>query len=170
MSAAGVRKAVAIAVEVLTAVTVLSLIVLVMLGHIALAVVDGRSMEPTLQPGDLVVVVRKISLEDVSVGDVVVYRRGGTLIIHRVIRVEGDTLITKGDNNLLHDPPVRFQAVLGKVLELGDSPLKVPLVGYLTLFLRYATTSFTSLPSFGSLDRVSRYSSNPTPVPSLQAA
>ncbi len=170
MRAARIRRAIAAAVEVAVAAAVLSLVALILLNYIALAVVEGRSMEPTLQPGDLIVIVKRISPKDIAVGDVVVYRRGGTLIIHRVIRIEGDALITKGDNNWLPDPPVKFQAVLGKVLELGGSPIKVPLVGYLTLFIRYAKTSLTNLPVPESLDSVSAYSSKLAPVPSLQAA
>lgn len=150
---------IATVVEIVIGVLLLTLIALVLLDYITLAVVEGTSMEPTLQSGDLVIVIKRVSLRDIEVGDIVVYRRGGTLIIHRVIRIEGDTLITKGDNNWLPDPPVKFQSVIGKVLELGDNVVKVPLVGYLTLFARYSMTSFTSFPVLASLDRVLAYSS-----------
>ncbi|MEM2594464.1 MAG: signal peptidase I [Sulfolobales archaeon] len=139
------------ALEIIVGVVLLTLIALTLLDYITLAVVEGTSMEPTLQSGDLVIVIKRVSTKDISVGDVIVYRRSGTLIIHRVLRVEDDTLITKGDNNWLPDPPIRFQAVIGKVLELGGNVVKVPLVGYLTLFARYSMTSFMNLPALVSL-------------------
>lgn len=147
-----VQKAVAVAVEVIVGVALVTLIALTLADYITLAVVEGTSMEPTLQSGDLVVVMKRVSLDDIAVGDIIVYRRGGALIIHRVIRVEDGALITKGDNNWLPDPPVRFQAVVGKVLGFGDGVVKVPLVGYLTLFVRYSMTSLTNLPVLDSLD------------------
>ncbi len=140
-----------LALEIAIGIALFTLIALTLLDYITLAVVEGTSMEPTLQSGDLVIVIKKVSAEDINVGDVIVYRRGGTLIIHRVLRVEDDTLITKGDNNWLPDPPVRFQSVIGKVLGLGGNVVKVPLVGYLTLFARYSMTSFTNLPVLFSL-------------------
>ncbi|MEM2079897.1 MAG: signal peptidase I [Nitrososphaerota archaeon] len=145
------RIKVAMALEIIVGVVLLTLIALTLLDYITLAVVEGTSMEPTLQSGDLVIVIKRVSTKDISVGDVIVYRRSGTLIIHRVLRVEDDTLITKGDNNWLPDPPIRFQAVIGKVLELGGNVVKVPLVGYLTLFARYSMTSFMNLPALVSL-------------------
>lgn len=154
MRAIQVQRATAIVVELLFGVVLLVLIALILLDYITLAVVEGMSMEPTLQSGDLVIVVKRVSADDVKAGDVVVYRRGGTLIIHRVVKIESGTLITKGDNNWLPDPPVSFQSVIGKVLEIGDGVFKVPLIGYLTLLARYSITSFTYFPVLGSLDRV----------------
>ncbi|MEM1931087.1 MAG: signal peptidase I [Sulfolobales archaeon] len=141
----------ALALEIAVGTVLLMLIALTLLDYISLAVVEGTSMEPTLQSGDLVIVIKRVSAENINVGDIIVYRRGGTLVIHRVLRIENDTLITKGDNNWLPDPPVRFQSVIGKVLGLGGNIVKVPLVGYLTLFARYFMTSFTNLPVLFSL-------------------
>lgn len=146
-----VRNKAALALEIAVGTVLLMLIALTLLDYISLAVVEGTSMEPTLQSGDLVIVIKRVSAENINVGDIIVYRRGGTLVIHRVLRIENDTLITKGDNNWLPDPPVRFQSVIGKVLGLGGNIVKVPLVGYLTLFARYFMTSFTNLPVLFSL-------------------
>jgi signal peptidase len=146
VSAIRALRAVLIALESLVGLSLLTLVILTLLGYITLAVVEGNSMEPTLQTGDLVIVLKRVATSDVSVGDVVVYRRGSTLIIHRVVMIEGSTFITKGDNNWVVDPPVNSEALIGKVLEIGGRPLKVPLVGYLTLLLRYSITSLTYLP------------------------
>ncbi|MCX8184845.1 MAG: signal peptidase I [Sulfolobales archaeon] len=155
MAAIKIRKVITVALEALIGVSLLLLITLILLDYVTLAVVEGSSMEPTLQPGDLVVIVKRVSLGEISIGDVIVYQRGRTLIIHRVIRIEGNTLIAKGDNNWLPDPPVSPQMIIGKVLEVRGKIVKIPLVGYLTLFIRYFITSFTNLPVIYSLSRVS---------------
>lgn len=129
--------------EFMLGAVLLILIILSLLGYITLAVVEGNSMEPALQTGDVVIVIKRISIRDISVGDVVVYRRGGALIIHRVVAVSDGILITKGDNNPLVDPPVSFENVIGKVLEIGNNVFKIPLIGYLTLLVRYSTSSLT---------------------------
>lgn len=151
-------KPLAVVVEALITISTLALIILMLLDYVTLAVVEGTSMEPTLQSGDLVLVIKRVSLDDISLGDVIVYRRGRSLIIHRVVRIEDGTIITKGDNNLLLDPPVRFSDVVGKVLEIGGNIVKIPLIGYLTLFFRYSTSSFTNFPVLRNLDKVITYS------------
>ena len=56
-----------------------------LLNHLGLVYpVKGRSMLPNIVEGDLVV-IRPCSTSDVSIGDVVVYQRGDTYIVHRVI-------------------------------------------------------------------------------------
>ncbi|MCS7099492.1 MAG: signal peptidase I [Sulfolobales archaeon] len=151
---AAINKATALAIEALVVISLLVLVALILLDHVALAVVEGTSMEPTLQPGDLVIIVKRVSPREISVGDVIVYRRGRNLIIHRVIKVEGSTLITKGDNNWLPDAPISYQVVVGRVLEVGGRVVKIPLIGYLSLFIRYLITSFTNLPVVDSLSSV----------------
>jgi signal peptidase I len=99
--------------------------------------VTSNSMIPTLHPGDFVIV---ISPNEIKKGDIIIYEaRCAALpredIIHRVIKINGTTLITKGDNNRTNpvpDPcPVSIDQVKGKVL------IAVPLLGYPRLFLNY---------------------------------
>ena len=73
--------------------------------------VDGRvctiastgSMRPTFDE-HAVVVTEPVRLADVRVGDIVVRRDAGLLIVHRVVRVEGGQLVTRGDANPADDP------------------------------------------------------------------
>jgi signal peptidase I len=64
--------------------------------------VDGHSMLPTLEGGDLVV-IQGVSINDIQKGDIIVYNglcsSQGESVIHRVINVTNQGLITKGDNN-----------------------------------------------------------------------
>ncbi len=73
-------------------------------------VVLSGSMEPTLQVNDLVVVCRT---DDLAVGDVVVFQRDQELIIHRILTLDGETLITQGDANDTPDEPIGRAAVKG---------------------------------------------------------
>ncbi|MDE1853719.1 MAG: signal peptidase I [Thaumarchaeota archaeon] len=89
--------------------------------------VDGYSMLPTLEGGDLVV-IQGVPLSDVHVGDIIVYNglcsTGGESVVHRVIANTSSGLITKGDNNpnpdqYLHqiaDGPITQQCLEGKVV------------------------------------------------------
>jgi hypothetical protein len=66
----------------------------------------GISMLPIIGDGTLVVVV-PTKWEDLKEFDIVVYRTpAGKLVAHRLISLEGDHWIIKGDNNDLVDPYV----------------------------------------------------------------
>jgi len=60
--------------------------------------VEGTSMQPDLNTGDLVVVRRQAQY---AAGDVVAYRSGlgGALVLHRIVDTDGDRFVVKGDNN-----------------------------------------------------------------------
>lgn len=89
--------------------------------------VDGHSMLPTLEGGDLVV-IQGVSLTQVHVGDIIVYNglcsRIGQSVIHRVVNITSQGLITKGDNNAYTDQyqseiasgPITQQCLEGKVV------------------------------------------------------
>ena len=81
-------------------------------GYGAAMVLSG-SMEPTFFTGDLIVVQE---CETAAVDDIVVYQDGGSLVVHRVIALEGDTVTTKGDANNVADEPIPLADVKGRVL------------------------------------------------------
>lgn len=78
---------------------------------IGVAVVLSGSMEPALQVND-VVIVREAP--EYRVGDVVVYQ-AHSLIIHRIIQIDGDTVITQGDANNIQDDPIRVDQIKGRM-------------------------------------------------------
>src|SRR5262245_26025652 len=77
----------------------------------------GGSMLPLIRDGDRVVVAHNWTR--VRRGDVVVFRRGEALIIHRVLRIRrgpfGPIVVTKGDNRASCDPPLSAQQLVGRV-------------------------------------------------------
>jgi signal peptidase I len=86
--------------------------------------VDGASMEPTVNQGDLMVVTRPRTLE---IGDIGVFQVDGRLVTHRVIGIESDgSYITKGDAN---PSPDRWNG--SQIEVVGVYRLRIPLVGHL---------------------------------------
>jgi signal peptidase I len=68
--------------------------------------VTGTSMYPTLEEGDMVVVLG-VPYSSIKVGDIVVYdppcSATGNSVIHRVVGIDPSGLVTKGDNNFATD-------------------------------------------------------------------
>lgn len=68
--------------------------------------VTGTSMYPTLEEGDMVVVV-SVPYSSIKVGDIVVYdppcSATGNPVIHRVVGVDAGGLVTMGDANPFTD-------------------------------------------------------------------
>lgn len=88
--------------------------------------VDGTSMLPTLEGGDLVV-IQNVPVSSIHVGDIIVYNglcsTSGLSVVHRVVAITGSGLITKGDNNNRSDQssniafaPITQQCLEGKVV------------------------------------------------------
>ncbi|MBQ8606179.1 MAG: signal peptidase I [Clostridia bacterium] len=75
------------------------------------AVVLSGSMEPELSVDDIVIIKKT---DDVQKNDVVVYQSGSSLIIHRVIKIDGDIIQTQGDANNAPDEEINISAVKGK--------------------------------------------------------
>lgn len=102
-----------------------------------MAVVLSGSMEPTLKTND-VIIVRETN--DYAVGDVVVYQSGNTLIVHRMIARDGETVVTQGDANNVADTPIEVSVIKGEViahvpgLGLAVNALKTP-AGILILLI-----------------------------------
>ena len=89
-------------------------------------VIMSGSMEPALKTGALAIVRRT---KDVKPGDMIMFRHGGTWVIHRYIAdgpedtqstdesIGSGTIITKGDNNAEPDlMPVSRDSIYGKVV------------------------------------------------------
>lgn len=77
------------------------------------AVVLSGSMEPTIRIDDLIIVTEQ---EDYRENDIVAYQSGNMVVVHRIIEVEPDTVITQGDANNAPDAPIRKEMIKGKVV------------------------------------------------------
>lgn len=78
-----------------------------------IANVLSGSMEPTFSKGTLLLVKET---QDIQEGDIVVYQSGKELIVHRVIQVSENQIITQGDANNVADEPFEKTQIKGKVI------------------------------------------------------
>lgn len=94
--------------------------------------IKTASMTPTYQVNDLVY-VKKISIDDLQVGDPVTYVKNEQLdvVTHRVVSIDKENgyVITQGDANDTEDPPVLFGNIIGK------AHFSVPKLGIVSKYL-----------------------------------
>lgn len=77
--------------------------------------VSTGSMAKTLNIYDVILV--KITKE-VEQGDIITYKYDGELITHRIMKIDGDKLITKGDANNTEDKAITKDDIIGKVISV----------------------------------------------------
>jgi signal peptidase I len=97
-------------------------------------VVVSGSMLPKIKVGYLVV-TQPISYGNIKVGDVIVYSApDGLAVVHRVVAITPQGLITKGDANAVADEPGRWPP-LNRSQVRGDVVLMIPYLGAASLVL-----------------------------------
>ena len=79
--------------------------------------VNGTSMLPSLLPYDVVSLVR-CSAGDLLPGDLVLSEHRDRWLLHRVVRLEGDWLHTRGDLLPFDDAPAPAENVIAKAVGL----------------------------------------------------
>lgn len=67
-------------------------------GHVVTVIFGGDSMLPLINGGTDVVELTPFSGE-ICRGDIYLFRHNGRLVIHRLLRIHGDDLLFRGDNN-----------------------------------------------------------------------
>lgn len=80
--------------------------------------VKGFSMRPFLRNNLDIVTFAGIKAKDLRVGMVVLFHHKGTVILHRIRKIEGDRLIIKGDGNYRVTEIARSQDVIAYVCEV----------------------------------------------------
>ncbi len=83
-------------------------------GYSMFEIVTG-SMEPTLNVYDFILVKYD---DDLKVNDIITYKEENSFITHRIIGINGDNLITKGDANNSEDKVISKDKVIGKVVKV----------------------------------------------------
>ena len=92
-----------------------------------ISVVMSPSMEPVLRTNDLVIVTEQDSYE---LDDIIVYQEGKMLVIHRIVNIDGDTVITKGDANNVSDDPISMEDIKAKL------SFRIPFIGLIVKYLK----------------------------------
>ena len=91
------------------------------------SLVLSGSMEPEISTDDLVFVKKSGKLQ---VGDVVLYNTGGSNVLHRITKIDGDIITTKGDANNTEDKPISASVVLG--VYIGKVPSGGKIIRFVT--------------------------------------
>lgn len=91
------------------------------------SIVLSGSMEPELSVNDLIFVRQMDSYE---VRDVVVFQSYGSLVVHRILEIDGENVVTQGDANDTADDPIALTEIKGEVVG------HVPYVGAILRFLK----------------------------------
>ena len=91
------------------------------------SLVLSGSMEPEITTDDLVFVKRA---DELHVGDVVLYNTGGSNVLHRITKIDGDMITTQGDANNTEDKSFSKSAVLG--VYIGKIPSGGKIIRFVT--------------------------------------
>lgn len=91
------------------------------------SVVLSGSMEPELSVGDLIIVVKA---DDYAVGDVIVFQSGQSAVVHRIVSIDGEDVVTQGDANNAADEPINVKSIKGRV------KTSIPGVGYVVSMVK----------------------------------
>ena len=109
---------------------------------------ETGSMSPTIEKGDIVVV--KLG-EQAKEKDIITYKKDKVFITHRIIEINENSIIAKGDNNNTIDEPIQKEAIIGKVVFImnnveiwkkvfSDMNVIIPIV--ITVFLLIILVSY----------------------------
>ena len=73
--------------------------------------VTSGSMEESIHVGDYIIVKKA---DDFKVNDIVTYQKDNYFITHRIIEIDGDKVVTKGDANNVPDAEISKNDIIGK--------------------------------------------------------
>lgn len=123
----------------ITTIALLSIIIIfnlcslynISLFHFRIFKVATGSMEPYLNVGDVVLIKDNAKYKE---NDVVTYKYKGSYITHRVVTMNDDYIVTKGDANNTVDEAVKKKDVVGKVV------LKLTVLSFINYIIGFPIT------------------------------
>ncbi len=109
-------------------------LILYLCGFTPYVVLSG-SMEPTIETGSLCFINRHAGYENVKGQDIIAYRlKDNTLVTHRVVEINEDGMVTKGDANKDNDA-----TLITSDNYMGKNVFWIPKVGYLVKVFQTTT-------------------------------
>lgn len=94
-------------------------------GIVSIYKVETGSMEDGIHAGDHILILNKSNYHK---GEIITYQVDEYFITHRIIEINGDEVITKGDANNVEDEAISKEDIVGKVIYNG---------GLLDILIRY---------------------------------
>lgn len=100
------------------------IIIIVLVGYFILRVtgkidvfeVKTGSMEPTIKINDYIMIYND---KEYKKGDIVTFRYEDTFVTHRIIKINNNKMVTKGDANNVEDDEMDVKSIVGKVILIG---------------------------------------------------
>jgi signal peptidase len=124
-----------------------------------LSSVRSNSMYPLFQRSDMLIIKHLPDKTRVNIGDIVVFKvKEGALstkgwIVHRIIGGdEKNGYITQGDANEYTDQasgdtgPIQRDWIVSKVITIHNKPMKIPLIGYIPLWMEQFQSNPYTMP------------------------
>lgn len=87
--------------------------------------VETGSMRDNINVGDYILIHKQ---SNYKVNDIVTYKINESYITHRIVEIDEDKIITKGDANNVEDSEITKEDIIGKVIVKG---------GFLNFLIRY---------------------------------
>ena len=87
--------------------------------------VTGWSMLPAIWPGDILELERAKGGE-LSKGQIILFSRDRRLFVHRILKTDGSTMVTRGDSMPHPDPVVTGKELLGRVTGIERDERCIP--------------------------------------------
>jgi len=99
--------------------------------------VKGSSMLPTIREDQKVKILKT---KDVRIGDIIIFKikkikKKPKKIIHRVVKINKNQIITKGDNRHNCDKPITSKEVLGKVIKVSNKRIDTSYYNYINFII-----------------------------------
>ena len=91
--------------------------------------IGSGSMEPNISYGG-VVIFRRFNNDSLYKGDVIVFKHGNSLIVHRIVDINNDVIYTKGDAN---DKPDSFGVARSDIV--GIAKFDVKYIGFPSILI-----------------------------------
>lgn len=85
-------------------------------GIINIYIVETGSMEYKIHVDDYILLFKS---NKYKIGDIVTYRENDYFITHRITKIDGDKITTKGDANNMEDAEINKKQIEGKVIYYG---------------------------------------------------
>ena len=99
-----------------------------------MASITSSSMWPALKQGDLVL-IKGVDKQELAIDDIVVYSNENGFTIHRIVKLDENSLVTRGDANNVNDNPIKYEQVIGRVVKFRDKPLRIPYFGMISVLI-----------------------------------
>ena len=81
-------------------------------------------MAPAVRDGDRLLVAPFDSRETPQEGDIVIAKRAGRLVAHRLVARMDEKIVTRGDACERDDPPLPREDILARVVAIDPRPIE----------------------------------------------